>query len=158
MRKESLAFLARAPAVHVTEGRVAAPRPAVFAAFADAGGWKAWFPRLRDARYTSRPPYGVGTTRVADVGGTRWQEEMIAWDPDARLAWTVTGASVPFATALVESWDLADAGEGTRVRWTFALEPRLLARLGAPFAPRALARVLAGATVRLEARLARPAA
>jgi len=53
----------------------------------------------------------------------------------------VCGTSVPFATAQVESFDLTDAGTGTRVHWTLALEPRLLARLGAPFFGRTIARL-----------------
>jgi hypothetical protein len=142
MRKESLPFIERAPVVHVAEAEVAAPRPAVFAAFADPCGWKHWFPSVREAAYTTAPPYGVGTIREADVGGTRWVEEMIAWDEHTRWAWTVVRASVPFATAQVESFELADGGTGTRVRWTLALEPRLVARLGAPFFGRTIGRLL----------------
>ena len=142
MRKEDLGFIARAAVVHVAEAEVAAPRPAVFAAFANPRGWKHWFPSVREAAYTTAPPYGVGTIREADVGGTRWVEEMIAWDDHTRWAWTVVRASVPFATAQVESFELADAGTGTRVRWTLALEPRLLARLGGPFFGRTVARLL----------------
>ena len=72
MRKESLGFVERAPVVHVAEAEVAARRPAVFGAFADPRGWKHWFPSVRDAWYASPPPYGVGTIREANVGGTRW--------------------------------------------------------------------------------------
>jgi hypothetical protein len=42
----------------------------------------------------------------------------------------------------------------TRIRWTLALDPRLIARLGAPFATRAIRRLLARATTNLDARLA----
>src|SRR5262249_588735 len=59
-----------------------------------------------------------------------------------RWAWTVVRTSVPFATAQVESFELADTRTGARVRWTLALEPRLLARLGGPFVGRTIARVL----------------
>jgi hypothetical protein len=134
LRKENLGFAARAPVVHVSEAEVAASRPKVFAAFAEPRCWKHWFPNVRDASYTNAPPYGVGTIRQAHVGGTYWIEEMIAWDEGTRWAWTVTRASVPFAKAQVEAFEFIDTGRGTRVRWTLALEPRLLARLGAPFA------------------------
>jgi hypothetical protein len=69
----------------------------------------------------------------------------------------VTRASVPFAAALVESWEFADEAGATRVRWTFALEPRLLARLAGPFLGRTLPRVLRTAATNLTAYLARPA-
>ena len=142
MRREDLGFVDRAPVVHVAEADVAAARPRVFDALVDPAGWRHWFPSVRAASYEGPPPHGVGTIRVANVGGTRWQEEMIAWDDGRRSAWTVTGASVPLATAQVESFEVRDVGGGTRVRWTLALEPRLLARLGGPFFGRTIARLL----------------
>jgi len=141
LRREDLGFIARAPTVHVAEAALAAPPAAVFAALAEPRGWPRWFPNVRAARYTSPPPHGIGTIREADVGGTDWVEEMIAWEPDARWAWTVLRASVPFARAQVESFELTAVPAGTRVRWTLALEPRLLARLGAPFLGRTMRRL-----------------
>jgi hypothetical protein len=141
MRKERLDFAQRAPVVHVCEAELTAPRGLVFAAFAEPCGWKDWFPNVRAAAYASPAPHGVGTIRRARVGSTHWVEEMIAWDAPTRWAWTVARASVPFATAQVESFEFADAGRGTQVRWTLALEPRLLARLGAPVALRMIRRL-----------------
>jgi len=155
MRKEGLGFVERAPSVHTVEAVVAAPPARVFAALAEPGGWPVWFPNVREARYTTPPPYGIGTIREANVGGTRWVEEMIAWDADARWAWTVTGASLPFATAQVECFELAPAGSGTHVRWTLALEPRLLGRLGEPFTTRAMQRLWQRAAGNLAAYLER---
>jgi len=71
-----------------------------------------------------------------------------------RWAWTVLRSSVPFAKAQVECFEFADAGAGTRIRWTLALDPRLIARLGGPFATRAIRRLLTRATTNLDARLA----
>ena len=153
MRREDLGFLRRAPVVHVVEVEVAARRAVVFAALVDPGGWKDWFPNVRSARYATTPPHGVGTIREADVGGTRWVEEIIAWDEGTRWAWTVMRASVPFAKAQVEAFELEDSAGGTRIRWTLALEPRLLARLGAPFAARTMARVFRRAMGNLGRRL-----
>ena len=153
MRREDMGFVDRAPVVHVSEAAVAAARAAVFAALVDPSCWKRWFPGVREVSYGSPPPHGVGTIRKADVGGTRWEEELIAWDQNARWAWTVTRASVPFATAQVESFELADAAGGTRVRWTLALEPRLIARLGAPFAGRTIRRLLERAMQNLATHL-----
>lgn len=142
MRKEDLGFFDRAPVVHVSEADVAAPRAIVFAAVIDPNTWPQWFPNVRNVTYASPPPYGVGTIRHAHVGGTQWIEEMIAWDDGMRWAWTVLRASVPLAAAQVESFEFTDAPHGTRVRWTLALEPRLLARLGAPFTGRVVSRLL----------------
>ena len=154
LRREGIEFVDRARSVHVAEATMAAPRACVFDAFVDPDGWPDWFPNVQRATYTSRPPFGVGTIRVAHVGGTRWVEEMVAWDDGRRWAWTVLRSSVPFAKAQVECFEFADAGAGTRIRWTLALDPRLIARLGAPFATRAIPRLLARATANLDARLA----
>jgi hypothetical protein len=153
MRKEDVGFVERAGSVHVADAMMAAPRARVFGAFVDPDGWPAWFPSVQRATYTSPPPFGVGTIREAQVGGTRWVEEMVAWDDGRRWAWTVLRASVPFAAAQVECFEFADAGPGTHVRWTLALEPRLVARLGAWFATGAIRRLLARATANLDARL-----
>src|SRR5262245_6091661 len=153
MHKEDIGFVERAPSVHVAEATMAAPRARVFGAFVEPECWPAWFPNVQRAAYTSSPPFGVGTIREAHVGGTRWVEEMVAWDDGRRWAWTVLRASVPFAKAQVECFEFADAGAGTRIRWTFALEPRLIARLGARFATGAIRRLLARATANLDARL-----
>jgi len=165
MRKEDLTFLERAPVRHVFTAVVAAPRAAVFAAIADPSGWPSWFPGVRRARYASPPPYEVGTIREADVAGTRWVEEMIAWQPDRRWAYTVTEASTPLASAQVEVFDVEDvasacgdaSGAGgsvaTRVTWTLAIEPRLLQKIAAPIAPIVMRRVFERAMRGLEAHL-----
>src|SRR5262249_39223121 len=125
MRKEDLGFLDRAPVVHLAEAGVRATRAAVFAALVEAPGWKHWFPSLGAARSRSPPRRAVGTARGANLRGTHWMEEMIAGAEPVRWAWTVTRASVPLATAQVESFELTEAAGGTRVRWRLALEPRL---------------------------------
>jgi deazaflavin-dependent oxidoreductase (nitroreductase family) len=158
MRREDLSFLTRAPVVHTFEADVAAPREKVFAALADPTTWPRWFPGVRSARYGSPPPYGVGTIREADVSGTRWVEEMIAWDTGRRWAYTVTSASAPVATAQVESFELDDRAAGTRVRWTLALEPRLLMSSTGPIAPLVMGRLFRRAMRNLAIELGAPAA
>jgi hypothetical protein len=153
MRHEDLGFIDRAPMVQVVEAALRSAPAAVFAALADAGGWSHWFPGVRAAWYSTPPPHGVGTIREANVGGTHWEERMIAWDDPSRWAWTVTAASVPFAVAQVESFELQPAPGGTRVRWTIGLEPRLLALLGRPFLRRTQASLFARAMRNLDTRL-----
>jgi deazaflavin-dependent oxidoreductase (nitroreductase family) len=154
MRREDLSFLERAPVRHDFAAVLAAPRPDVFAAIADPTSWSSWFPGVRSARYRGVPPYGVGTIREADVSGTRWIEEMIAWDADRRWTYTVIESSTPLAAAQVESFELDETPGGTRVRWTLAIEPRLMQRLSGPIAPLVMGRLFARAMRNLEARLA----
>jgi hypothetical protein len=153
MRKEDLSFLDRAPVRHVFTAMVAAPRAAVFAELAEPTTWPSWFPGVRSARYHGAPPFGVGTIREADVSGTRWVEEMIAWDEGRRWAYTVLEASTPLAHAQVESFEVEDAPGGTQVRWTLAIEPRLVQRLAAPIAPLIMRRVFERAMRNLGARI-----
>jgi deazaflavin-dependent oxidoreductase (nitroreductase family) len=157
MRREDVTFLARAPVVRAFAASVAAPRGKVFAALADPSTWPRWFPGVRSARYASAPPHGVGTIREADVSGTLWIEEMIAWDVDRRWAYTVASATVPVATAQVESFDFEDEGTGTRVRWTLALEPRLLMRVSGPLAPLVMGALFRRAMRNLATELGAPA-
>ncbi len=154
MRHEDIGFLDRAPMVQVVEAAVRSEPTAVFAALTDAATWPRWFPGVRAAWYSTPSPHGIGTIREADVRGTHWVEKMIAWDP-SRWAWTVTAASVPFAVAQVESFELQSWAGGTRVRWTIGLEPRLLARLGRPFMRRSTASLFARAMCNLDAHLRR---
>ena len=153
LRRESLGFLDRAPAVHVAEAVIAAPQRAVFGAIAEPRGWADWFPGVREASYTTPPPFGVGTIREADVRGTRWVEEMIEWQDPTRWGWTVLRSSVPYARAQVELFELTEATGGTRVRWTLALEPRLLARLTTALTGRMTPRLLHQAMANLATRL-----
>jgi carbon monoxide dehydrogenase subunit G len=153
MRREEMGFIGRASVVHTAEARVAAPRSAVFGAFVDPASWPSWFPSVRAVAYQTCAPYGVGTIRMAHVGITRWVEEIVAWDAERRWAWTVLRATVPLAMAQIESFEFADDGDGTRVRWTLALEPRLLTRFGLPFMGRTITRLLVRAAQNLEAHL-----
>lgn len=155
LRSEDLTFIERAPVVHTCDAAVAAPCSAVFRALADPWSWKDWFPNVQAASYAGAPPYGVGTIRQARVGRTHWIERMIAWDEPDRLAYTVIRSSVPFAHAQVECFELFDASSGTRVRWTLALEPRLLARLGTPLMPRVVTRLFQRAMNNLSTHLSR---
>jgi hypothetical protein len=81
-------------------------------------------------------------------------EELIEWEDPTRWAWTVLRTSVPFARAQVELFEFMEVACGTRVRWTLAIEPRLLARLGAPLAGRMIPRLLRQAMENLTTRLA----
>ena len=82
-------------------------------------------------------------------------EELIDWEDPTRWAWTVLRTSVPFAQAQVELFEFMEAAGQTLVRWTLALEPRLLARLGAPLAGRMSSRLLRQAMENLAAYLER---
>jgi len=151
-RPVELDFLEQAPRRHVAEAHVALPRAAVWDAFTDAFSWHEWWPGVRRAGYRGEPPFGVGTIREADVGGFRMEETMLAWDEGRLWAYRIDRSTAPMAKAQLEATELADDGDGTLVRWTLALEPRLLTKLGGPWFDGAVRHMLARALRNLEAR------
>lgn len=117
----------------VNEGSVPAAPDDVFAVLADAETWTDWFPGCRRCAYAGERPYGVGTPReltVVPMG--RIREHVVAWDVGKRFGYEVESLSMPIARALVEAWDLEATETGSRVRWTFAIDPRMIMRLSRP--------------------------
>ena len=151
-RPVELEFLESAPRRHVAEARVDLPRDVVWRAFTDASTWNEWWPGVRSAGYGSEPPFGVGTIREADVGGFRMEETVLAWDEGRRFAYRIDRSNAPIAKAQLEATELEDDGTGTRVRWTLALEPRLLMKLARPWFQGSVERMLERALRNLERR------
>ena len=124
LRSEDLSFVERAPVVVRAEVSVPASPAEVWPAFADAPAWVRWFTGMQDARYTSPPPYGVGSTRSVRVMGLVADETILAFDPGKRFAFRVDAANLPMLRALVEVVTLEPDGAGTRVVYRQALEPK----------------------------------
>lgn len=148
-RPETVAFTATAPLRISASRTIAASPDRIFAALADAGSWARWFPGLREARWTSPRPYGVGSSREVRVGPLTVAEEFIAWEPGQRFAFTFVSTNLPGTRAGVELVELIDLGDGrTRVAYTMAIEPlgvpRRLAGAAAPVGRVAVGRGLAG--------------
>src|SRR5205814_7712978 len=156
MRPEDLDFLERAPRKWTFEREVAAPQAAVVAAIsADPSTWT-WFPGLSSGSYEGDGPHGVGTKRQVKMTGTTYKETMLAWDPPSRWAYRVDASSVPLAHALVEEWAIEPRGAGgSVVRWTFAIDPKPLFKVGMPAAPTVLRRLLKKAMANLDDELCR---
>jgi len=155
MRKVGLDFVESASKTYVAERVVRAPRTAVWEAFTDPTTWSEWWPGVASASYGhSVPPYGVGTFRKATVSGQRYEEYIIAWDPGTRWAYYIDRATLPIASAQLECTEFQDCEGGTRVRWTIALDRRLLMWLVSPLFPRMMDRMLGRAMANLERYLA----
>jgi hypothetical protein len=45
-------------------------------AFANAGGWPHWFPKVASASYDGAEPYGIGTVRCSLVDAIHYEETM----------------------------------------------------------------------------------
>lgn len=137
LRPVGLDFVDHAPRRWVFVATVPADRTRVFAALsADPMTWKSWFPGVSSGAYEGAP--GVGAMRVVKVRGASFFETMLAWDQPSRWTFRVDRSTVPIAKALVEDWTFDEHPDGTLVRWTFAVEPTLLARAIAPLQRRTM--------------------
>lgn len=91
-------------------------------------------PGIKSAEFEARTPEVVGTRiRVTNTDGSTHVEEIVEWQPDARLVLHMTDFSPPLsrlATRFEEEWVLERAGDITHAARTFRLYPKsLLTRL-----------------------------
>ena len=157
LRPVGLDFLTSAPTVLRFAAAVGAPPVDVFAALsADPGTWGGWFPGLAGGAYAGAPPWGVGTTRsVRMLGGGGFRETVLAWEEPSLWVYRVDVSSYPIARALVEGWEVGPAPAGSRVEWTFAIDPTpgfaALLRPGRPLVGAVFRRAMANLGRRLAA-------
>lgn len=145
-----LEFVDAAPVRLVFAREVSAPPAALFRALAeDVTGWPAWFKAVTLCR-----PTGNGSGREVKLfGGVRFQETILAAEPNERYAYRVDTVNAPGMSALVEEWRLTPAGTGTRVQWTFATDGPAPFRSVLKLARPGLGRAFRDATTSLDKRL-----
>ncbi|MCX4721309.1 SRPBCC family protein [Streptomyces virginiae] len=127
LRPVGLDFIEDAPVRLVFAADTVAPPEAVYHALAEeVAGWADWF----GAVTLARPTHGGAGREVRLRGGVRFQETVMAADPERRYAYRVDTTNVPGVRALLEEWRLTPSGTGTHVRWTFAADGPTPFRLG----------------------------
>ncbi|MFD4869573.1 SRPBCC family protein [Streptomyces sp. NPDC058412] len=150
LRPVGLDFIDDAPIRLVFATEAAAPPEAVYQALAEeVAGWPSWFKAVTLAR----PTHGGAGREVRLMGGVRFQETIMAADPEQRYAYRVDTTNAPGARALLEEWRLTPAGSGTHVRWTFAADGSAPFRLGLTAARPGLGHSFRTAVRTLDARL-----
>ena len=83
--------------------------------------------------WTSDRPHGVGSTRTVSLSTATIYEHFFRWEPDRRLTFYLTGASMPLAHAFAEDYLLEELAPGkTRFTYQVAIEPRLPVAMGGP--------------------------
>ncbi|MGW0867997.1 SRPBCC family protein [Streptomyces sp. NPDC002611] len=150
LRPVGLDFAGIAPVRHVSELVISAPVEAVYRALADVPGWVDWFPQVTAARAVD----GGAGRDITLSGGVRFRESVIAAEEPEVYAYRVDVTNVPGVRAIVEEWRLAPAGDGTRVRWTFATDGTAAYRLAMKPIRIGQARAFRDAVSALERRLA----
>jgi hypothetical protein len=95
-----------------------------------------WCRALSNGRYTSEPPYGVGTNRtVLALGLLRLRERFIRWDEQHhRKSFVAVQTSLPLFHRFGEDYQVEPAPTGCRFTWTFAFEPSALLKPTGPLA------------------------
>ncbi|MBB3038060.1 SRPBCC family protein [Hoyosella altamirensis] len=103
-----------------------------------------WCKLVKDARYTTGRPFGPGTIRQLTLmpGLVTVEEKFFLWDetPGKRYehAFSVVKSSAPGLKRFGEATLLEATESGTRLTWTFGIEPQLPLRPALPLANPAL--------------------
>ncbi|MFE4258496.1 SRPBCC family protein [Streptomyces sp. NPDC056883] len=119
LRPVGLDFIEVAPTRLVFSGRTTAAPEDVYRALAEeVEGWPSWFRAVTLAR----PTHGGAGREIKLAGGIRFQETIMAADPERRYAYRVDTTNAPGIRALLEEWLLTPSGSGTHVQWTFAAD------------------------------------
>ncbi|MFJ3309923.1 SRPBCC family protein [Streptomyces sp. NPDC086549] len=117
LRPVGLDFVETAPVRLVFAREMTAAPDAVFRALAeDVPGWPRWFSAVASARATE------DGREIRLRGGTRFEESVLAANAPEVYAYRVDVTNVPGPRAWIEEWRLSPAGNGTRVRMTFAID------------------------------------
>jgi uncharacterized protein YndB with AHSA1/START domain len=112
-----------------------APPDRVFEILTDGTKQHEWFKDFVACRWTSAPPYGVGSTREIELKTLTVKERFLAWDPGKRLSFCIYAITQPLVSEMVEDLQLEPASNGsTRLRWTAHYTPTLLMRAVHPIA------------------------
>jgi len=125
-------YFDRAPQRFAHTWSIARPAEAVWAEL--VGQRPLHWCRGLNIRWTSPPPFGVGTTRQAKVLGLLSGEEyFFIWEEGRRYAFYFTHANLPVFAAVAEDYVVEpDGADRCRFTWRVGLSPSALGKPGAP--------------------------
>lgn len=117
---EQLVETAKARAVAEREMAVSAEQ--LFATLEDGPSWIKWTGVIREVTWTSPKPFAKGTTRTLKLaGGIKLDEVFWAWEPNRRMGFSVTAASIGWLNAFTEVYEIAPlSSERCKLRWVVA--------------------------------------
>jgi hypothetical protein len=118
-------FFESAPHVFTYQKRFAAPPARAWEQLTSDESITAWGPAIKEVRWTSPRPFGVGTTReVATLGGPRMRERYFRWDEGVRHSFASYESTVPLFKRFAEDYLVEADGADTLFTWVLAIEPR----------------------------------
>ncbi|WP_431774445.1 SRPBCC family protein [Streptomyces cucumeris] len=150
LRPVGLEYAETAPLRMVFVAEAQAPPGAVFTALADTEGWPRWFREVSSAHTTD----GGKGREIRLRGGVRFRETVMTAGPGERYAYRIDETNAPGLRALLEEWTLAPSGDGTLVRYVFALDAPMPVHLAARLARPGLGRAFRTAVRNLDHLLA----
>jgi hypothetical protein len=128
-----LSFIDNAPFRFRNSVDLAITPEQLFEVFADAESWPRWVTVIAKVTWTSPEPHGVGTTRTADLRGrVVANEEFLAWEPFAHMAFRFNECSTRAFAALAEEYRVEVIPGGCRLTWIMAQQPAGPARWAMP--------------------------
>jgi hypothetical protein len=89
----------------------------------------AWGPTIKEVNWTSRRPFGVGTTREVVIPGGGARERYFRWDEGSSHAFYVYECTLPIIKRFAEDYVVEPDGAETLFTWTVAIEPTNAFRL-----------------------------
>jgi uncharacterized protein YndB with AHSA1/START domain len=142
-----------APFRFVATGTVPCTPEELFQELGDPERWTHWFPLMRRARWTSADKGRAGAEReVAVLGFGRFQERILAYEPNARFAFTMLASTSPLATRMAEDYRITAVPSGARLDWTLVAVPTALGSVVTKALPLILGRIFRVALRRLARR------
>ena len=121
--------------------RVEVPVSVVWMALADFDAISRWAPNVDHSCLTTSTAEGVGATRRIQSGRSTVLETVTEWEPERRLAYSITGLP-PVIRSVTNTWRLADLGGTTEVTLTSSIDagPRPPQKVAARVVGRVLAK------------------
>jgi hypothetical protein len=118
-------FFTTAPHVFHYQKRYAATPQEVWESLTSDVSIAEWSPAIKEVRWTSQRPFGVGTTReVVTPGGPTMRERYFRWDEGSSHAFYVYESTLPIFKRFAENYVVEPDGAGTLFTWTLAIEPK----------------------------------
>jgi hypothetical protein len=146
----ALAEFDAAPFRYVASGHIAGSPRAVFDELRDPSQW---FPLMTRCVWTTAEIGGVGAEREVTVRMFgKFRARMLVWEPDARVAFAMTGTTSRLVAQMGEDLRLQPDGDGVRLDWIVAARLTALGR-ATPGLRLILGRMFAGYRRNLEARV-----
>jgi hypothetical protein len=116
----------------IAERDMAVSAEQLFATLGDGPSWAKWTGVVREVVWTSPKPFAIGTTRTLKLGGgVTFDEVFWAWEPNRRMGFSVTAASIGWLKALSEIYEITPlTSESCGLRWVVAASfPGVLGKL-----------------------------